>query len=113
MILTDDEIDEMQQAWIAKGMSGSRSFARAVEAALLAKLAVMELPFGDDIEAWLEVRSGEEIATAFRQAFAQGAASQLSAEPAAHFVELEGVWVHAKNEHEGFTTPLFTRKEPY
>jgi hypothetical protein len=44
ILLTDDEIDEIQKAWIAKGMSGSRSFARAVETAFLAKLASAELP---------------------------------------------------------------------
>jgi hypothetical protein len=31
-LLTDDEIDELQKAWIANGMSGSRSFAKAITA---------------------------------------------------------------------------------
>lgn len=64
-------------------------FARSIESAVLAKLAGMELPWGDDIEAWLEVRTGAEIAAAFHQAFAQGAASQLMAEPVAWMVDSE------------------------
>lgn len=33
-LLSDEEIDSTQQAWIARGMNGSRSFARAIEQAV-------------------------------------------------------------------------------
>lgn len=53
-ILTDDEIDNAQKAWIAKGMCGPRPFARAIEAAVLAKLREQE-----PVAWWVTLPSGE------------------------------------------------------
>jgi hypothetical protein len=117
-------------------------FARAVEAAILAKLASAELPEPEITLAWdswdesweatslqacsLKTEENRIIgytADQLRQAFAQGAASQLSAEPEAW------TW-NTKSQHDGFLDahfqfskpiddprivdlcPLFTLKEP-
>jgi hypothetical protein len=121
MLLTDDEIDE------ALGCStfGGTLDARKIEAAILAKLASAELPEKvviDRHESGIVIRG--HTAAQLRQAFAQGAASQLSAEPVAlmnpeHTYSV--ITLHQKDSNEfdysddflaGHTMPLFTLKEP-
>jgi len=113
-ILTEEEIGR-----IDADTDTQTNYARAIESAVLEKLAGMELPWGDDIEAWLEVRTGAEIAAAFHQAYAQGAASVLSAEPIGFIAPHE-----LKNLGDGYaamvvmlagakrTVPVYTLKEP-
>lgn len=96
-LLTDDEIDCL--AFDAGGLPNSHiEFARAIEAAILAKLASAELPPVPDLSEeekqfiHYNPNTGDLVdfiqghAAAYgRQAYAQGAASQLSAEPVGHF----------------------------
>jgi len=104
-------------------------FANDVEAAVLAKLAGMELP--EPVGAY-DIQTGQTgtchdaySLDQLRQAYAQGAASVLSAEPFG-FVSLESVLrlkecggngsrgtvpLHGKKTPIS-ATPLFTRKEP-
>jgi hypothetical protein len=103
MLLTDDEIQAIHEADDGAVAWGSY---RAVEAAILAKLASAKLPE----PATVTVLSETPYYTAdqLRQAFAQGAASQLSAEPFTHYRHYdEQVQPFAD---EG-TIPLFTLKE--
>lgn len=118
-LLSDDEIEE-----ISHGKVGSTRFqyVRAAEAAILAKLASAELPepdcllsanrYGISPDAY-PVYTADQL----RQAFAQGAASQLSAEPVAARVWV-GSYEGADHENQyvysedGDGEPLFTLKEP-
>ena len=115
MLLTDYEIKDMEVKAYAdyftdKNDDHDIAFARAVEAAILAKLASAELP--EPFPAGY-ISQTEYFYTAdqLRQAFAQGAASQLSAEPVGHFgfVESSQIW---EEFHAPAGTPLFTLKEP-
>lgn len=104
-ILTEEEIDELDLS------AATKADVRDIEAAILKKLAGIKLPWGDDIEAWLEVRTGAEIAAAFHQAYAQGAASQLSAEPVGQVFndhELSDEWLNRLP----IGVKLYTLKEP-
>ena len=155
MLLTDDEILSKSQDHFAKIANvrdndidwdkWANDFARAVEAAILAKLASAKLPepvvqrtkeskektlddwFYASNPAYTKVHStwkweGLHTAYQLRQAFAQGAASQLSAEPAAkQFQTQDGGWHPFLDlQHEEHTIAdgrwpireLFTLKEP-
>jgi len=119
-LLTDDEI---KAAWalVPLGLEADdiSAFANLIESALLAKLAVMELPKPAE-ETWRNnARFFIYTADQLRQAFAQGAASQLSAEPSAY--ELSAT-KYANGRELVYTvpdalasyikvTPLYTRKE--
>ena len=97
-------------------------FARAIEAAILAKLASAELPEPiviDRHESGIVIRG--YTADQLRQAYAQGAASQLSAEPVYQYQMGDGSWIdqqrhsyyynrlHAPN---AVVRIVFTLKEP-
>ena len=92
-LLSDDEILSASQDHFAKIANvrdddvewdkWAKDFARAVEAAILAKLASAELPEPTeiiDIDGFSnEVYDSYDLREIFKQGFAQGAASQLSA----------------------------------
>lgn len=108
-LLTDEEIKEIQESGLAGGFGGSSKFARAIEAAILAKLASAELPepvyevykyhgpydsengFDECDKATYEACKVEADRRAYYSAdqltawgntrYAQGAAAQLSDEP--------------------------------
>jgi hypothetical protein len=113
-LLTDDEIDE------ALGCStfGGTLDARAVEAAILAKLASAELP--EPAYRKLNDPVGYYTADQLRQAYAQGASSQLSAEPFAEIgyaaqtvgSEVKTPAVKILKAIPPVETKLFTLKEP-
>lgn len=81
------------------------------EKAVLAKLAVMELP--ETVVIDRHIPTGTVIrgytADQLRQSYAQGAASQLSAEPFTHYRHYDEQVQPFADE---WTIPLFTRKEP-
>jgi hypothetical protein len=82
------------------------------EKAILAKLASAELPEPNYFQPQIfDKKKPYYTADQLRQAYAQGAASQLSAEPAGHFgfVESSQIW---EEFHAPAGTPLFTLKEP-
>jgi len=117
-LLTDDEIDALGLT------SATKTDVRDIERALLAKLASAELPPLPAYECGPHtghsaVRTDEGIEAYGRQAYAQGAARQLSAEPRLYAYSVNKV----HNEYsefmpphdaydEGTLTPLFTLKEP-
>ena len=126
MLLTDDEIKEIFRN---EGPSDFElCFARAIEAAILAKLASAELPepamkhYQRDFRMQITGETPFYTADQLRQAYAQGAASQLSAEPAAkQFQTVDGGWHPFLDlQHEEHTIAdgrwpireLFTLKEP-
>ncbi len=92
--------------------------ARAIEAAILAKLGAMELPeplsLGSSFAAnvFLDVY----LPVHLQQAYAQGAAAQLAHEPIGWFVKEHGdvvdlEWNSEKPKYEGDWKPLYTRRE--
>ena len=107
-LLTDKEIAHIAGAESRNVME----FARAIESALLAKLASAELPEKvviDRHESGIVIRG--YTADQLRQAYAQGAAAQLSAEPVGSvYNNHQGSWallkVQAKDD-----TPLYTRRQ--
>ena len=138
-LLTDDEILNSAASTLGEmhvencGLGDIKDFARALEAAILAKLASAELPepfgwakqseieqharFGGSINLWREKFDNDTTfytADQLRQAYAQGAASQLSAEPVARFNwdsgDFEWLTKYEYNLHH--MKPLFTLKEP-
>jgi hypothetical protein len=120
-LLTDEEIEAI---WCNSNPSyfEAQSFARALEAAILAKLASAELPQPYEMtgaHGYEYVFDEDDL----RQAFAQGAASQLAQEPSAY------LWAPRKKPELAklafqpepsiqlkalgyLSQPLFTRKEP-
>lgn len=129
-ILTEEEIDALLKPYqYASGtidMDGDdiedqRKMLRSVESAVLAKLAGMELPKPVVIDRHIptNVVIRGFTATQLHQAFAQGAASQLSAEPAAwkwrsnkFHDRLEFYFPPDDAYDEGTLKPLYTLKEP-
>lgn len=119
MLLSDDEL------WALVPNAGNLKDARAIEAAILAKLAVAELPPLPAYECGphtghAAVRTDESIRAygiqAHAQGFAAGAAAQLSAEPVGVVSEYEGMSLdHTKavfNRSDAYIgTPLYTRRE--
>ena len=112
-LLTDDEIEALA---MDDDGSDDLAFARAVEAAILAKLASAELPEPEQM--WLPTQIAEVYtADQLRQAYAQGAAAQLSAEP----VTVVGCDDYTKHPNTGTCatlenplptgTPLYTRRQ--
>ena len=106
MILSEQDIAEISLSAVT--VKDAVADARAVEAALLAKLASAELP-----EPALPTHAKGPMFTAdqLRQAYAQGAAAQLSAEPVGSvYNNHQGSWallkVQAKDD-----TPLYTRRQ--
>jgi hypothetical protein len=124
-LLSDDEIDVCWNGPMPCGYGKSRyNIAKALQAAILAKLASAELP-SDAWDAFVknECSAPEFTADQLRQAFAQGAASQLAQEPSAY------LWAPRKKPELAklafqpepsiqlkalgyLSQPLFTRKEP-
>ena len=115
MLLTDEEIEAC-----AADDDGSddMAFARAIEAAILAKLASAELPEPAifQYDAMLASPIKAYTADQLRQAYAQGAAAQLSAEPVAARVWV-GSYEGADHENQyvysedGDGEPLYTRRQ--
>ena len=102
-ILTESEL------WALVPDADNMESAQAIEAAILAKLASAELPNPVMLMLPNQPETGVYTADQLRQAYAQGAASQLSQEPFTHYRHYdEQVQPFAD---EG-TIPLFTRKEP-
>lgn len=114
-LLTDEEIEAI---WCNSNPTyfEAQSFARAVEAAILAKLASAELPEPVELNPSANSVTGY-TADQLRQAFAQGAASQLAEKPVAEINNENGsmpvVW-WKKRAHLRLPTgtKLFTLKEP-
>lgn len=110
MLLTDDEIEQIVMDDNGRDCF---EFARAVEAAILAKLASAELPEPVVIDMHVSgyvIRGYKK--DQLRQAYAQGAASQLSAESVGSvYNNYQGSWALLKG-HLNDDTPLFTLKEP-
>ena len=111
-ILTEKEIAHIAGAESRNVME----FARAIESALLEKLAGMELPepagrvqLYDSEGTPYSEPTEDYTADQLHQAFAQGAASQLSAEPFTHYR-------HYDEQVQPFaddgTIPLYALKEP-
>lgn len=117
MILTDEEM---------RLIAGPRVdyfdhavFGRAIEAAILEKLASAELPEPQELNSPMDERAvWGYTADQLRQAYAQGAAAQLSAEPIGEFEALpdptvgELPWLNiydAKSRVVG--TKLYTRRQ--
>lgn len=93
-ILTEKEIAHIAGAESRNVME----FARAIESAVLAKLAGMELP--DAVYASCEAKP-LFTAAQLHQAYAQGAVSQLSAEPIYQYQMCDGSWIdQAKHSYE-------------
>jgi len=116
MILTDEEIEAC-----AADDDGSddMAFARAIEAAIMAKLASAELP---EPATWglrdFVTRSEKPLYTAdqLRQAYAQGAAAQLAEKPSAwlHIGYMGEPTISRKLPEYGGgnqLTPLYTRRQ--
>lgn len=84
MILSDEEIAEISLSAVT--VKDAIADVRAVEAAILAKLASAELPEPSifQYDAMLASPIKAYTADQLRQAYAQGAAEQLSSEPIAH-----------------------------
>jgi len=126
-LLTDDEkhdICRLHQGgadWSDDDYDSAMSFAEKVEAAILAKLASAELPVPSVIGKHKTSGLSETGYTAdqLRQAFAQGAASQLAEKPDAFAYMTNGWrWCFSQGKppddayDEGTLIELFTRKEP-
>lgn len=135
MILTDDDILHSAASTLGEmhvencGLGDIKDFARHLEAKWLAKLAGMELPEPETFEAWnakqhcdpeeigflqalrIAYCCGQDSANQ-RQAFAQGAASQLADKPFAFVRSSQLHFGHvACDESDDGAFPLFTRKE--
>lgn len=90
--------------------------ARAIEAAILAKLASAELPEPiqrDDTEHGVDYYTALQLHEAYAQGFAAGAASQLSVEPVAFTdVDFMNIFVSKDIAQDcGATIELYTRME--
>ncbi len=128
-LLTDDEILSAVRGFYgtsegaAMGSLDDIQTARAVEAAILAKLASAELPepFPAGYISQTEYfYTADQYNQAFAQGFAQGAASQLADKPCAFL----HTWADGEklpllhdrdcriNDQPIAVEPLFTRKEP-
>ncbi len=138
MLLSDDEIkavnfvdlNRLDYEVFEVDQSSVMEFARAIEAAILAKLGAMELPepAGAYKEgSFIAMRNGFpsemiEMSDAYsaaqlHQAYAQGAAAQLSQEPIAllrkdqkHVILADDLPNYMRGE-DRFPTPLYTRRE--
>jgi hypothetical protein len=130
-LLTDDEILSLRK-WDGKGSTlrlDKLAFARAIEAAILAKLASAELPEPQQYPAEcfmreLPVCDALAVSIAIKQAYVQGAAAQLAKEPTAFmyqhdetgrvgFLEAWGPIDHfkASNPRLRIVASLYTRRE--
>lgn len=111
-LLTDDEIEAIcKELWLHP-----KKLYRALEAAIIAKLASAELPEPAMLTHGAIDTTEKPWFTAdqLRQAYAQGAASQLSEEPIA-FTDVDfGMLCVARDIASdcGATVELFTLKEP-
>lgn len=118
-LLTDDERDALFVAHYDKNQCVDTLLV-AFEAAILEKLASAELPKpADCVGGWEEPVTYYYTADQIRQAYAQGAASQLSAEPVGEFEALpdptvgEIPWLNIYDiKSRVVGTKLYTRKEP-
>jgi len=124
MLLSDDEILYRVGTHVG-GVSPSYpldrsdwiNFARAIESEILAKLGAMELPEPvviDKHESGYEIRGYKK--DQLHQAYAQGAAAQLSSKAVGWFVKEHGdvvdlEWNSEKPKYEGDWKPLYTRRE--
>jgi len=109
MLLSDYEILEMA---VDEELVHALDFARAIEASILAKLASAELPAPNRHGGTYESSPfNYYTADQLRQAYAQGAASQLGAEPVV-FLAPSGHVYGMKVAAGTNSKPLFTLKEP-
>jgi hypothetical protein len=105
-LLTDDEKQTILVQWLQDdGSYDEIGLIEAAEKSLMAKLASAELP-----EPALPTHAKGRMFSEeqFNQAFAQGAASQLSAEPFTHYRHYDEQVQPFADEN---TVPLYTRKE--
>jgi len=115
MLLSDKEL------WALVPNADNLNDARAIEGAILAKLGAMELP--EPIKTYPKGRNGPAIgvysSTQLHQAYAQGAAAQLSHEPSAFLhTWTDGEkqpWLTGRdyrlNDQPITVEPLYTRRE--
>ncbi len=115
MLLSDDEIRRLHG--FSDGTAGAKVMGKLVkdaEAAILAKLGAMELPEPvviDKHESGYEIRGYKK--DQLRQAYAQGAAAQLTHEPSGFTTpEFCSIFLaeSCAKEH-GEPIPLYTRRE--
>jgi len=117
MLLTDEEL------WALAPNADNLESARAIESAILAKLASEELPepsilkdeeLGDFSlveNHYTETSMRLSQAQAYAQGYAQGAAAQLAHEPEC-WMQNTGAGLYVDyNESEYHTVPLYTRRE--
>ena len=122
MILSDEEISDL---WVTEldDRKTVTTFARAIEAAILAKLASAELPEPAIRDGeWFEEnsRAATDFYTAdqLRQAYAQGAAAQLAEKPSAWKWRVNRFHQHLEDYYppddaydEGTLVELYTRRQ--
>lgn len=116
-ILSDEEVNTLwNDSFIgADPTSGNQrfKFTKLIEAAILAKLAGMELPKPiqrDDTEHGVDYYTADQL----RQAYSQGAAAQLSAESVGDMREsllIDGLILPVVEVELPVGTALYTRKE--
>ena len=111
MLLSDEEL------WALVPNADNLDAARAIEAAILAKLAAKELPepqkypadcFMREVNVCDALAVSIAIQQAHAQGFAAGAAAQLSAEPFTHYRHYDE---QVQPFADGNTVPLYTRRE--
>lgn len=115
-ILTNDEINDLSHP--AARWKSVNACIMAAERLILEKLAAMELPGSVELSSSLDERPiYGYTADHLRQAYAQGAASQLLEKPTAWKYEQNGEWWVTDNWQEvegdatGKVVSLYTRKE--
>lgn len=113
MLLSEKEISQISLSAVT--VKDATEDARAIEAAILAKLAAKELPEPvviDKHESGYEIRDYKkaQIQQAYAQGFAAGAAAQLSAEPSG-FIDKYGEIFAEVEQMLSTDTPLYTRRE--
>lgn len=121
-LLSDEEISKMVKPYggdSIKGYDHVKAFARAIEVAILAKLAAKELPepqkypadcFMREVNVCDALAVSIAIKQAHAQGFAAGAAAQLAQEPLCYVRNGEiNRWNGLSGM--GFSGPLYTRRE--
>lgn len=122
-LLSDEEISQISLSAVT--VKDATDDVRAIEAAILAKLAAKELPEpivwrDEGYEGWhaskfieedtIETYTADQLRQAHAQGFAAGAAAQLSAEPSG-FIDKYGEIFAEVEQMLSTDTPLYTRRE--
>lgn len=115
MLLSDEEISQISLSAVT--VKDATEDVRAIEAAILAKLASAELPKLPEPSEMDGARWGytsddmqSHAIEAYAQGFAAGAAAQLSAEPSG-FIDKYGEIFAEVEQMLSTDTPLYTRRE--